>query len=107
MTSEKSEFLRFEPERNEVEVVKKSSVKRQYFCTLAMDLLGFSYGASCGWLSASVPLLMSDNTPLDSGPVTMNDAAWIASSICLGGFVGNLFIGWVRKVFHCNYCTQL
>jgi hypothetical protein len=94
---EKTEFLRLATDFDEVKTAKKSSLRRQYFAALAMDLLGFSYGASCGWTSASVPFLMSEDTPLDSGPMTMYDASWIASSICMGGFVGNLFIGWVRK----------
>lgn len=63
---------------------------------LFQDLLAFSYGASCGWPSASIPILKSDDTPLESGPITASEASWIASGICLGGFVGNLVIGWVK-----------
>lgn len=97
MATEKEEFSRLASDFNELEQAKKrSNVRRQYFAALTMDLLGFSYGASCGWTSASVPLLMSEDTPLDSGPMTMHEASWIASSICMGGFVGNLFVGWVR-----------
>lgn len=76
---------------------KKSSAKRQYFAVIVMDLLSFSYGASCGWTSASIPILKSDETPFESGPITTNEASWIASGICLGGFAGNLMIGWVTE----------
>lgn len=74
---------------------RKTSVKRQYFAVIVMDLLAFSYGASCGWTSASIPILKSEETPFETGPISTNEASWIASGICVGGFVGNLIIGWV------------
>lgn len=76
----------------------KSSAKRQLFATIVMDLLAFSYGASCGWPSASILILKSDETPLESGPISTNEASWVVSGICIGGFVGNLLLGWVRNV---------
>lgn len=113
MASLKSELLQLAPEDVEKELFKKASVKRQYFATFCMDLLAFSYGASCGWPSASIPILKSDETPLETGPISTVEASWIASGICIGGFFGNLFIGWVNfhldhhlKFFH-NYSSQL
>lgn len=95
MASVKSELLQLAPEGAEVKIFKKTSVKRQYFATLCMDLLAFSFGATCGWTSAAIPILKSDETPLDTGPITANEASWVASGMCIGGFIGNLFIGWV------------
>lgn len=85
----------------------RSSVKRQLFATIAMDLLAFSYGATCGWSSSSIVILRSEETPLDTGPLSTAEASWVVSGICIGGFVGNILLGWVRhkfdfKVFHFN-----
>lgn len=98
MASEKSEFLQLNLDNEQGKVVKvvKTSVKRQFFATITMDLLVFSYGASCGWPSASIPILKSDDTSLATGPISTADASWIASGICIGGFIGNLLIGWVK-----------
>lgn len=99
MSNVRSEFPQFSPEIDEkVESYKKSSVKRQYFATVVMDLLAFSYGATCGWTSSSIPILKSDDTPLETGPISTADASWISSGICIGGFFGNLLIGWVKKL---------
>lgn len=73
-----------------------TSTKRQYFAALLMCLLSFGYGCCCGWPSAAVLLLTSDyDTPLESGPISLDDVGWIASGIGIGGFIGNLFFGWV------------
>jgi hypothetical protein len=101
MGTEKTEFTRLALEEDEHQVVKKrNSVRRQYLVTLTLDLLAFSFGASCGWTSASIPLLRSEESPLDSGAISLNDASWIASGICVGGFAGNLLVGWV-SFFSC------
>lgn len=63
---------------------------------MTMNLLAFSYGATCGWASSSIPILRSDDTPLETGPISISDASWIASGNCFGGFFGNLLVGWVR-----------
>jgi MFS family permease len=90
----KSEFSQLAP-IEKFEIYEKTSVARQWISALTMDLLAFSYGATCGWPSASLPLLKSDDTSLESGPITTNEASWIASGMCIGGFFGNLFIGWL------------
>lgn len=98
MVAMKSETLHLAPGGVEnLEIWKKTSVRRQYFAVIVMDLLAFSYGASCGWTSAAIPILKSAETPFESGPISTNDASWIASGICLGGFFGNLLIGWVNN----------
>lgn len=96
MVSVESELLKLAPENERVENLGKTSYKRQYFATFCVDLLAFSYGASCGWPSASIPILKSDLTPLKTGPISSEEASWITSGICLGGFVGNLLTAWVK-----------
>lgn len=42
-------------------------------------------GISNGWSSAATILLTSDETPLPSGKISMDDASWIASLYYVGG----------------------
>lgn len=75
----------------------ETNTKRQYYAALMMSLLSFGYGACCGWPSAAVLLLTSEyDTPLETGPISSNDIGWIASAVGIGGFIGNLFFGWVN-----------
>lgn len=96
MASVKSEFSQLTPETN-AETLTKTSVKRQFFAVICLDLLAFSYGATCGWSSPSIPLLKSEETPLDTGPISIEEASWIVALQCVGGFAGNLVLGWVRR----------
>lgn len=106
MSTLKSELFRLAPSETG-ETFKKTSVKRQWISVLTMDLLAFSYGAVCGWPSASIPLLKSDDTPLESGPISSHDASWIASGMCIGGLFGNLLIGWVSDSIRLTIITDL
>ena len=96
MASVKSEFLPLTPEGEIVKPFKKASVKRQYFAVICLDLLAFSFGATCGWASAGISILKSENTPLETGPITTTQASYVASGIGIGGFFGNFIFGWVR-----------
>lgn len=62
-----------------------------------MLLLG--YGVTCGWASPSIILLTSDETPLPSGKISMDEASWIASLICVGGLIGNIMFGFITSKF--------
>lgn len=65
----------------------------------------FTHGVGVGWLAPSLPLLGSENTPLDT-PVTIDQASWVGSLVGLGALAGNIIFGLVldrlgRKV--CMY----
>lgn len=52
-------------------------------------MCAISYGNLIGWLSPSLLVLMSPNTPLEStGPISTQQASWIGSISYLGGFFG-------------------
>lgn len=57
------------------------------------------HGVSCGWSSVCAILLTSDETPLESGKITMDEASWIASLLCVGGLPGNVFCGIVTNKY--------
>lgn len=66
---------------------------------LIVNLLSLGYGVVCGWSSPNIILLTSDETPLPSGKITMEEASWIASFICVGGVTGNIFFGFITNMF--------
>ncbi|XP_055298714.1 facilitated trehalose transporter Tret1-like [Sitodiplosis mosellana] len=62
-------------------------------------MLPMGYGVTCGWASPSIVLLTSDETPLPSGKITMDEASWIASLICFGALIGNILFGIITSKF--------
>lgn len=59
----------------------------------------FSFNFTISWASPSIILLTSDETPLPSGKITMDEASWIASLLCIGGLIGNIFFGYITNRF--------
>lgn len=77
----------------------------QYFSKISnvliflLNLLTIGYGTTCGWTSPSIALLTSDETPLASGKITMDEASNVASFLCIGGVLGNIFFGFITNLF--------
>lgn len=42
---------------------------------------------------------MSDETPLPSGKITMDEASWIVSYVYIGGIIGNMMFGYITNRF--------
>lgn len=57
------------------------------------------YGTVCGWPSAAFLVLQSDNSPLETGILTLAEASWVGSIMCIGGLIGNLFFGMLANRF--------
>ncbi|XP_062551189.1 LOW QUALITY PROTEIN: facilitated trehalose transporter Tret1-like [Armigeres subalbatus] len=70
-----------------------NGVFNQVFSVCTINLIHFAHGATLGWLSPFLPLLQSDDSPLDTGPVTVEQASWIGSILCLGALVGAIIYG--------------
>lgn len=64
-----------------------------------VNLLFIGYGVTAGWSSPNIRLLTSDESPLASGSITMEEASWVASLLCVGGVIGNLFFGFVTNAY--------
>lgn len=62
-------------------------------------MLPLGHGVCCGFSSPSIALLMSDKTPLPSGKITIEEASWVASLICVGALFGNIFFGYITSKF--------
>lgn len=54
---------------------------------------------ACAWPSPNAVLLLSDESPLPSGKIDMEEVSWIVGLICVGGFIGNLFFGYITDKF--------
>lgn len=53
-----------------------------------------------GWTSPAIYLLTSSESPLPSSVrISMEQASWIASLMAIGGFIGNIFFGYVASKF--------
>uniref|UniRef100_A0A1B0D7W0 Major facilitator superfamily (MFS) profile domain-containing protein n=1 Tax=Phlebotomus papatasi TaxID=29031 RepID=A0A1B0D7W0_PHLPP len=50
-------------------------------------------GFTLGWTSPLFPLLISDQTPLADGPISVEEASWITSIFYLSGCVGCIVFG--------------
>lgn len=46
----------------------------------------------------SIMLLTSDETPLPA-KITIDEASWVASLLCIGGLIGNILFGFITKSF--------
>lgn len=44
-------------------------------------------------------VLESDETPLPSGKLTLDETSWIASNVCFGGLIGNLLFGFTMNIY--------
>lgn len=59
----------------------------------------FLYGVTAGWASSSLVLLQSENSPLTSGQLTLWQASWVGSILCVGGAIGQMFFSWMADRF--------
>lgn len=66
---------------------------------LTVNIISLCHGFAVGWLSAAVPILKSEDTPLQSGPLTVEQTMWLGGVYPLGGFVGNCIFGILVNYF--------
>lgn len=54
-----------------------------------------AHGAVIGWSSPALPILSSEQSPLASGPLTMDQISWIGSINCLSAMLGTIAFGYL------------
>lgn len=64
-----------------------------------VNLLTMAFGFMEGWVSPSIILLTSNETPFPSGPITMEEASWVACLMPLGCLFGNICFGYITNKF--------
>ncbi|XP_062541701.1 uncharacterized protein LOC134209707 [Armigeres subalbatus] len=75
------------------------SFLNQFLSAVAVNIITISHGAALGWVSPFLPYLQSSETHLTSGAVTIEQASWIGSLLCIGGFIGAPTYGFLADRF--------
>ncbi|KAG4077354.1 hypothetical protein HA402_009755 [Bradysia odoriphaga] len=81
------------------EPVQEQSAKNQYLAALVVSLQLTVYGIVTGWTSPNIELLKSDKSPLPSGSITVQQAAWVGSLLAVGALPGNFINGFLVAKF--------
>lgn len=55
-------------------------------------------GLVLGW-PIFLPLLMSDDSPLPTGKITLDEASWMVSLPCFGSLFGNVFFAYLTRIY--------
>ncbi|CAD7088664.1 unnamed protein product [Hermetia illucens] len=69
----------------------------EFLSALCANIIAIAHGAGIAWLSPTLLLLQSEDTPLASGALDVNEASWLGSLLCVGGFAGNLGFGFIAN----------
>jgi hypothetical protein len=67
----------------------ESRSRNQFFATFSVNLLTISFGVALGWVAPALLLLSSDETPLASGKLGVDEVVKVGSYLSLGAFFGN------------------
>lgn len=57
------------------------------------NIISLCHGLAIGWLSPNLLKLQSNESPLQSGPMTLSETSWIGSCFSIGAILGNCFFG--------------
>lgn len=60
------------------------------------------HGCVIAWFSPSLPILMSDETPLKNGPLSNEELSWLGSINNLGALIGILTFGFITNFIGCK-----
>lgn len=59
------------------------------------NIVVLGQGCAIGWLSPTLPILQSDNSPLESGKLSIEEASWVGSISSIGSIVGTIYFGFI------------
>lgn len=60
-----------------------------------VNLCTLGYSISVGWTASSFLIYDSDDSPLPTGRLSMDELAWIGSILGIGGLFGTVIVGWI------------
>lgn len=70
-----------------------------FFFPFIVLLMAIVNGVIVCWCSTCFDLLISDESPLPSGKLTVDQASWVASLLQIGGLIGNSYFGYITNNF--------
>ncbi|XP_037050236.1 facilitated trehalose transporter Tret1-like [Bradysia coprophila] len=82
---EKSEKLNF------------SQLRYQCLAVICVNMLSLSQGYSGGWVTPSLQILRSENSPLESGPITLLETTLLGVLPCIGSLFGTILFSIISK----------
>uniref|UniRef100_A0A336KU46 CSON014839 protein n=1 Tax=Culicoides sonorensis TaxID=179676 RepID=A0A336KU46_CULSO len=71
---------------------------KQLQATICGNIMTFCFGLTVGWPSSTIPKLMNSDI-LPSGVLTIDEASWTNSIMCIGGAFATLFFGYTSEKF--------
>uniref|UniRef100_A0A182QMH1 Major facilitator superfamily (MFS) profile domain-containing protein n=1 Tax=Anopheles farauti TaxID=69004 RepID=A0A182QMH1_9DIPT len=71
----------------------------QVLAVLRIHIITASYGVTVGWPAPIIPLLRSPDTPLPSGPITVEEASWVGATLCIGGTIGTILFAVIHTYY--------
>ncbi|XP_031623618.1 facilitated trehalose transporter Tret1-like [Contarinia nasturtii] len=81
----------------ENEPVIMHSVRFQYLAVIIANIISLCHGMAIGWLSPNLPKLQSDDSPLDTGRMSLSSASWLGSCFSIGAILGNCIFGTISN----------
>lgn len=72
------------------------------FISIKANFIIFSHGGTLGWTSPALPVLLSNSTPLITGPLTNDELSWIGSMSSLGSVCGTFICGLLSMWLGCK-----
>lgn len=78
------------------------NVWNQYYASISANIIMLGHGCIVGWISPAMPLLLSENTPLKTGPLTTDQLSWIGSINAIGALFGTFTFGLFTTKFGCK-----
>lgn len=79
-------------------VPRRGNLKAQYYSAISGNVILMGYGVGMGWLTTAIPLLQSNETPLETGPLTTEQLSWAGSIISIGAILGCLSFGYLTNI---------
>lgn len=75
----------------------KRNQKYSFLFLYIANIISLSHGCVIAWTSPILPYLKSEDTHFKAGPITLEEASWIGSIICIGGLIGNFGFGYLSE----------
>lgn len=87
-----------------VEIFRKSNAESFNFMKFyhVANLIFLAHGCIVGWVAPALPLLLSEDTPLKTGPLTTEEVSWVGSINAIGAIVGTFMFGYFTTKFGCK-----
>ncbi|KAJ6646779.1 Facilitated trehalose transporter Tret1, partial [Pseudolycoriella hygida] len=82
-------------------------VKYQCFAAASVNMATFCHGTICGWNAVAIWLMLTEDSPLESGKISLSDASWIGGGLYMGNVFGILLFAAVLKQFSLKITMSL